>query len=175
MFQTRVNLLSKEKQRFLDKMIILQFIKNIFDTTLFSLCLIGIVLLTGESILQKHFNTLAKQSIYTTTQYSGTNEEFEKINTLIKKGNLLQSDYTSLSEIINNFSSIITEGIEITTITINTKEQKISFSGTANTRSNLLNLEKSINTSKMFHPIKIPLTDLTKKESIPFTLSPEIK
>ena len=175
MFQTRVNLLSKEKQRFLDKMIVLQFIKNIFDTSLFSLCLIGIVLLTGESLLQKHFNELATQSIYTTTKYSGTNEEFKKINTLIKKTTLLQKEYTNLSKIINDFSSIIPKGIDISTITINIKEKKISFSGIAHTRSTLLDLEKSLNTSEMFSPIKIPLTDLTKKESIPFALSPEIK
>ncbi|MFH0857291.1 MAG: PilN domain-containing protein [Candidatus Magasanikbacteria bacterium] len=175
MYKTRINLLSPEKQKFLDKMIVFQFIKNTLDISIFSLCIISIILLGGEIILQEHFNVLAQQTAQTTSRYSVANKHFQEINTILENTEKIQKEYYPWTETLNSLASALPDGVTLDNISLDRGQKKIVFSGLANTRENLLLFEQNLNTLPFMNEIKVPLTQLTQKELVPFNLTSSLK
>lgn len=175
MLPLRHNFLSPEKRHYLQHMVRFQFTKTVLEIFLISLCIIGIVLLGGQWLLQDYFNNLTGQIVSISNQYSGTNLEIKKINQILNKNEKIQKEYVlwtpKLAELANN----IPEKITLTSLNINNQNKQITLNGNSPTRDELLIMQKQISTLPWIKNMDIPLSQLTAKENINFSLTAQIK
>ena len=174
MLPTRLNLLSSRKRNHLQKMIFFQFTRNILEMTLFVLCISGIALLGGRSVLQNHFSDLTSQIAMTTNKYADTNKKIQEINKTLLTTEKIQKKYFLWTPIISEISSKIPNNIVITHLNVDKKNKIATFTGKAPTREDLLKLQEQLETLSFIDTIEIPISSLTEKENIPFSITTPI-
>lgn len=79
------------------------------------------------------------------------------------------------SNTVDEIRSRVTTGIVVNNFSVSKPSEPIKLSGVAKTRSNLNDFKKSLEESPMFITLDIPLSNLGKKEDIPFTASVMLK
>ncbi len=168
MIPHRLNLLSPEKYQNLKRMVSFQFIKNLLETVLFIISVSGIILLGGQWILQDYFGKIAEQIISVSNRYADTNREIKKINTILNTLEKLQKEYQTPSVLLSEIIQKINPGIILSNLTIN--NEKITISGTAITRQDLLILKEQLDDLNFVEPSEIPPEQLIEKENINFFL-----
>ncbi|MBU1895323.1 PilN domain-containing protein [Patescibacteria group bacterium] len=175
MFPTRLNLLPPENQKYLQKTVFAEFIKNSLEAVLFLLCLAGMSLLGGQWILQGYFNELAESIVAVTQEQAVTNYQIKDVNKVIKQTKEIQDGYTLWTPILSELSNQIPDSIVLSNLTIKQKEKILIVRGMAETRDGLLKFQENLESLPFISSINIPLSQLTEKENIPFSLTTEIK
>ena len=175
MMPLRLNLLSTEKIRYLKKLVRIQFAKDVIEITLACVCVLGIALLGGQTILQDHFNSLASQIVSVNKQYSDSNHEIKTINSLLNRTEKLQKEYQVITPKIAEFARIIPDPIRISDLNINLANHRISVSGEAPRRDDLLAFETALRNLSWIESVDIPLSQLTDKENLNFSISAVIR
>jgi len=168
MIPHRLNLLSSNKYQNLKHMVSFQFIKNLLEIILIILSLGGIVLLGGQWILQDYFSQIAQQIVLVSNHYAETNQEIKKINFTLNQVEKIQKEYESPTVFLISLTEKIPQGVILSTLVVNNK--KITLTGTADTRENLLLFRDNLNTLKSLKPVEIPPSQLTEKNNIQFSL-----
>ncbi len=171
MYPTRINLLSPEKRKYLRRMIYIQFIKNTLISVVFVFCLSGITLLGGQSVLQEYFNDVSGNLIATNSRNAEKNKKIKEINSIIIKTDAIQQIYTNWSPIIVKLANAIPEGITVGTLSLNAVNHTFNINGNANTRENLLQMQIILNNLDFIKNVNIPLSQLTEKTNIAFSIS----
>lgn len=175
MIPHRLNLLSTEKYQHLKGMVSFQFIKNLLELILFIISIGGIVLLGGQWVLQDYFNQIAAQIVSVSNRYAQTNNEIKKINLILNKVVGIQKEYRDVAEILLEISAKIPERVTLTAMNFDDKNKKITLTGTASTRDDLILLKDHLNTLNWIKPMQIPPTQLTEKNNIQFAIIIEKK
>lgn len=170
MYPIRLNLLSPDKRKFLQRMIYVQFIKNTFTSIVFVFCVSGITLLGGQWVLQEYFNDVSGNLVATTSKQVEKNKKIKEVNSLINQTDIIQQVYTPWSDIIIDISNAVPNGIVLTNISLNSGNKNFVFSGNADTRDNLLEMQKNLKALSFIEDVKIPVSQLTEKENFPFTI-----
>ncbi|MBI2990036.1 MAG: hypothetical protein HYY51_02480 [Candidatus Magasanikbacteria bacterium] len=175
MLPTRLNLLSPNKKDTLRRIIIFQFIKNAIQILLIVTCLTGIVLLGAQPLLETYFSRLASNLTSINKTYSDVSRKIQEINTILREADSVQSEYTQWSDIIQDFSLAIPSGIKLKDIEFTDKGSRVSFSGEAQTREQLLELKQSLENmnckSWCIASVPLPPSLLTQKEHISFSIT----
>jgi len=175
MLPLRLNLLSSDKINYLKKLVRIKFIKDIIEIVLACVCILGIALIGGQTILQDHFNSLASQIVSINKQYSDSNHEIKTINSLLVRTEKLQKEYKKISPKIAELANITPEPIRISDLNIDLAKRKVAISGTAPRREDLLNFEVALKNLDWIETVDIPLSQLTDKENLNFSISAMIK
>ena len=175
MTPTRLNLLSTKKQKQLQKMIYFQFIKSILEITLFVLSISGIALLGGKSILQTHAFALTEQIVAINNQHAETNKKIKNINHILKNSEEIQKNYIAWSIITAKITKGIPNDVVLVNLNLSKKDKSITLSGTAKTRVALLELKDSLENLELINKVNIPLSKLTEKENIPFSITAKLE
>lgn len=174
MMPLRLNLLSGEKIQYLKKLVRIQFVKEILELTLACVCVLGIALIGGQKILQDHFNSLATQIVSVNKQYSDSNREIKDINTLLARTEKIQKEYKTITPQITELTSVIPEPIRISDLNFDTRTRKITITGEAPRREDLLALEQALHSLAWIDLIDVPLSQLTARENLNFSISATI-
>lgn len=156
-------------------MIFTEFTKSTLESILFLLCLIGIALLLGQSVLEGYFNDLTENLVSSSNQYAGSNKEIKRINRLLRQTKLIQDNYFIWSPILVELANNTPNGITLSTIQLNADKKNLSFAGLAATRENLLFFEENLRSLSFISSVSIPLSQLAEKTNISFSLSAQIK
>lgn len=175
MIPLRHNFLSPQKRHFLHHMVQFQFVKTILEILLISLCLGGMILLGGQRILQDYFNDLTQQIVAISNKNSSTNQEIKKINLILNKTEKIQQEYILWTKKFINLANNTPRPITLTQLNFNPPEKTITFSGNAPTRDDLLKFKEQISQLEWIESMEIPLSQLTAKENIFFSLNAKIK
>lgn len=152
-------------------MIYIQFTKNTLVSIVFVFCLSGITLLGGQSVLQEYFNDVSSNLIATNSRYAEKNKKIKEINNIIAYTDAIQQAYTDWSPIVADIANSIPEGIVVENISLNAKTHNFVLSGKANTRENLLQMQINLNNLDFIKNVDIPLSQLTEKTNITFSIS----
>lgn len=169
MYPTRLNLLSPDKRKFLQRMIYVQFIKNTFTSIVFVFCVSGITLLGGQWVLQEYFNDVSSNLVITTGKQAEKNNRIKEVNTLINQTDIVQQVYTPWSDIVTEIANAIPPGIVMSNISLNSSNKNFVFSGSADTRDALLEMQKKIKQLNFIEDVNIPVSQLTEKKNFTFT------
>ncbi len=175
MIPLRINLLPPQKNHYLERMIHFQFIKNILEIMLFAICLTGIMLLGGQSVLQDYFDDLTIQMASISDQYAQTNQQIIKINKIINNTDKIQNEYYSWTTKLVNFANALPTNITLNSLSFDQKNKSLIFNGTAPTREDLLTLQEQIKKIDWVNSLEVPLSQLTTKQNIPFLLTAILK
>ncbi len=175
MFPTRLNLIPPDKKRRIHKIIIFQSIKNFFELLLIIACLGGIVLLGSEMILQERYNDLTLNIVSLNNRNMSANRQINAINRRIKEINNIQSMYIVWTPILTQLAAGVPSGVVLSTMDINAKTKKLSLTGHADTRDDLLLFQRNLQTNNCpnilcVDTLPIPPSLLTQQQDINFHL-----
>lgn len=174
MIPHRLNLLSPEKRQHLKRMINFQFTKNLLEVLVFFLSIICISLLGGQWTLEDYFNKLADHVVTVSNRYGESNQQIKTINQQIKQIEIIQKEYHDWTPYLAELSSIVPTGITLNTLSLDQNSGELTLTGDAQTRNNLLDLKKQLETLDWVDVIIIPPTQLTERTNIKFSLSSKI-
>ncbi|GEM_PF-1651630 len=167
----RLNLLSGEKIQYLKKLVRIQFVKEILEIVLACVCVLGIALIGGQKLLQDHFNSLAEQIVAVNKQYSNSNREIKDINSLLARTESIQREYKTLSPQLIELTTAIPEPIRLSDFNFDMRTRKITLTGEAPRREDLLALEQSLHNIAWIDIVDVPLSQLTARENLNFSIS----
>lgn len=171
MYPTRINLLSPEKRKYLRRIIYIQFTKNTLTSIVFVFCLAGITLLGCQLVLQEYFNDVSSTIIATNSRYAEKNKKIKEINNLIAQTDAIQQTYITWPAIVINLANSIPDGILIENLFLNSNNHTFTINGKAETRENLLQMQINLNNLDFVENVNIPLSQLTEKINIAFSIS----
>lgn len=175
MIPSRLNLLSPEKRQHLKNIVLFQFIRGILEVLLIIACAAGIILLGARTILENYFSDLTSTIVFIQSQHVKTNREVRDINAIINNLDSIQKDFKPITFLIPDIAVAVPTGVVLNTLQINPENKTITLSGEANTRDNLLRMEENIKKIGWIQSTDLPLSQLTKKDKIPFALSAIMK
>ena len=171
MHSTRLNLLSPEKRKHLQRMIYIQFAKNTLTSVVFVFCISGITLLGGQWVLQEYFNDVSVNLIATNSRYAEKNKKIKEINNLIIQTDAIQQQFAPWSSIAENLANAIPNGAIINNLSLNSDNNTFVISGTAETRNSLLEMQTNLKALEFIDNVDIPISQLTEKENISFSIT----
>jgi hypothetical protein len=102
-------------------------------------------------------------------------EKADAFNSLIGQMSILIDKEPRWSKVIEEAKSKAVSGVVVNNLTLPSADGVFSMTGTAENREAINQLKKSFESSAMFDNIDIPLTNLGKKNDIPFSMSFKIK
>lgn len=175
MIPSRLNLLSPEKRKHLKNMVFFQFIKGILEVLLIIACAAGIVLLGARTILENYFSDLTSTIVFIQSQHIKTNREVRDINVIINNLDSIQKEFKPITPLIPDIAGGVPAGVVLNIMQINPENKTVALGGEANTRDNLLRMEEYIEKIEWIQSVDLPLSQLTKKDKIPFSLSATMK
>ena len=175
MIPLRLNLLSPEKRRHLHRMLYFQFIKHVFESALLVLSLCAIALLGGRSILENHLNHLAAQLTNTAQQQNERSLVIQRINTIVRDTKEVQDLYHNWTDTIAPIANTIPPQIMLSGLVLDKRAKTYIFTGTAKTREDLLTLQDAIKHMPGVIEAEVPLSQLTQKENISFSITATIE
>ncbi|MBT3816745.1 MAG: hypothetical protein HOE80_04275 [Candidatus Magasanikbacteria bacterium] len=176
MFPTRINVISPDKRKRIERIVHVQFFRTLIQMGLIIASIAGIVLVGGEIILDEYFEGIIEINNINTQQKQGeTNKQIGKINNTLKNTRALQSVYTQWSDVIVTLASSTPSGIVFSDILLDTNTKKYTFSGFAFTRDDLLAVKEQLETIPEIETVTIPLAHLTEQTNILFTITADLK
>lgn len=175
MYPITINLLSTEKRKYLNRMIYVQFIKNTLISIVFVFCISGITLLGGQSVLQEYFNDVSNILTTSGEMHADKNKQIRAVNLTLNKAESVQQIHNIWSNIIVDVGNAVPNDIVINNLIFKKSEKKISIIGAANSRLSLLKFKENLNSLDFVKNTDIPLSQLTEKEDIKFSITTEMK
>ena len=175
MYPTHLNLLPPQKRANIQRMIYVQYIKNIFEIILIILCLSGMILLGGEWMLQKQFNAFVGTLTTISNQQAAKNKKIREVNNTFAIIERLQKKYFLWTPILESIALAVPDHITLSELLLDEKEKKYTVQGIADTRADLLLLQKNLQEIHHIKTVVIPVSALTAKEHIPFSIEADVK
>jgi Tfp pilus assembly protein PilN len=170
MFPSRINLLSKQKQAHLQRLLYFQFIKNTLESFLIVLSVAGIVILGAQLVLQNFFFDLTKEITQTSQQKIAKNSQIKQVNRLLTKVDALQENYTLWTPIIADIAQSIPDKITLQSLSLDAKSNSYTLVGLADTRDALLQMVDDLKKIDYIESVDIPLEQLTSKINVSFSI-----
>ncbi len=175
MIPLRLNLLSPAKRHHLHTMVCFQFIKSILEIILIMACLAGMTVLGAQLILQNYFNDLSNTISFMQSQRLQSNREVRAINQTLSDIDKIQKDYRQVTPSLAKLLPLMPDGIVLSSLAMDMETKQIVFTGTADKRDVLLNFKQSLEANMEIFGIDLPLSQLTIKQNLPFSLIAKLK
>lgn len=175
MYPTRLNLLSGEKKKNLEKLITAQFVKSILELFLVVISFSAVFILISQNIMEVFYRSLNNNVPLVNLYYSGTNNKIKHINSVLKDANDIQNEYFAWTPMIAELTASVPPEVRLSSMLMSKTNGQFIFSGVAKTRESLLAWQKTIekincaNSCRLQMPI--PSSQLTKKDNISFSLT----
>lgn len=172
MYPLRNNLLSPRKKALIKRMTHIQFVKSLLEILLIFVSIIGIVLLGAQYVLEDYFSQLTSNTVSINNEHAEEIRDIMRINQLISNTQTIQKDYTLWSPIVHDMLKATTyEGVTLSTLTFDKTHKTLTVIGSAQTRELFLAFEKQLSETPALSNIATPISSLTQKENIPFSIT----
>lgn len=175
MMPLRLNLLSPEKRKHLHNTVLFQFVKSVLEILLIIFCLSGIVLLGAQTVLEDYFNDLTNTIVFLQSKQTKTNREVREINAIVINIEKIQKEFQSVAKYLPLITNSIPNNITLHMLRLNFTGKNVTLSGEARTRDALLLLAEQIKKLECIQSVDMPISNLTKKEDVVFSLNASLK
>jgi len=128
--------------------------------------LVGAKVILLQELAEVHEST---QIVVSTNQ--NTNKKIATFNSTLRTLLDIQEGFIPWSKVLRDFNTLTSAGITYENINFDTVNQKISITGFARNREDLLTLQNNLEESDYFSNTYIPLNNLLQKSDIQFTLT----
>lgn len=173
MLPTRLNVLSPEKQKHLQKMIRGEFIRTSLGVAIIVLSVIGMALLAGRAVLHSYFADLADTIHAVNVTTKDKNAKIELANTRISLAERLLAEEYYWPDALTTIAEAVPSGVLLSKIMMNSEDSIVILTGVATTREDLLALAESLRGVSGTGLVDIPISQLTQQENISFTIRVE--
>ncbi|MFA6391436.1 MAG: PilN domain-containing protein [Patescibacteria group bacterium] len=144
--------------------------------TIVILLIIVSFLYFSQMILQNKLDKLTLETVAIKEQ-TESNESLNlgqsviSFNSLVQNVSSIQLEYILWSDIFIEIGNRISDGVVLSSLSIQKSNGTFQISGTAETRDSLLSFKNNLEISPFFENIDSPISNLLSKENISFTLS----
>ncbi|MBU0963477.1 hypothetical protein KKC06_00350 [Patescibacteria group bacterium] len=169
------NLLGHEEKNSLRKLKVYYIIKHISFLAISLVLIISITLYFNYLLLNNENESLDENiegeiSLLEQEKITSIEDTIEELNQQLVLIEGIQAEYIEWSGFIDKSSSIIPDGIVLSSIKFDAINKKFTISGKALTRENLLELNENFENFVFFTKIVSPISNLIKKENIDFQI-----
>jgi hypothetical protein len=176
MLTTHLNMLSAEKKRHLQRVVIENFIKSTLELCVFFLIIVSIALLGGRWVLESYYADITSRIVALNSSYSGINSDVSRINQSIASMNALNAGlHTPWHTTLSRMTSATPEHITLSRLALSQKNKRYDITGVALDRAALLSYVELLRDLPEVASVSVPLSELTARERIPFALAVTLK
>lgn len=170
-----LNLLPNEKKNSLERIVRFVFVRDILEIVILAYTLLAIILVWSWVVLQEDYNSLSESAMLVNREYSRQNQDIRKINTAIKSVNNASINYLPLSPKIDEIITKLPNNIKLSAINLDRKTNSFTLSGTALTRTDLINYQQDLRQITWLEKTDTPTSQLFQKENINFEIKGKLK
>lgn len=169
-----LNILPKDLKNEIKHFIMYETIKKMVGFIVVLVLFFVAVILYSKFILDDNLK-IRKISYASGTSTGNSTQKIQNISSRADKILKVQENFYVYSSILYDIMQKSGDGILFDDLNIDTKLNKISMSGIAKTRDDLLNFKNVISDSSNYASIIFPIENLLIKENIIFDISADIK
>ena len=169
-----LNLLSPKKQQERRHEELMNLLKMIVEFFFILVSCFAMILLITSLFLQDQVTTLT----VTTNVLPALRSLDQRVRLLNSEADRLskrQEEFERLSPLLIDLSTALPNGTHFTNLSIDTKIKKVTLNGVAQSRQNILELEKNLSTIKSLEHVVVPFTNLLTKENPLWTVTATIQ
>lgn len=156
-----------------------RLVQSLVILSVVALVIIVAILFASQIILQTKLDTITSDALAlkekTENEKSlNLGQTIQNFNSLLGNVSAIQSEYASWSGVLIETAKSMSDGVVLTSLTIQKTNSTFQFSGNASTRDSLLDFKNNLEESLFFSNIESPISNLLSKENISFTLSGQV-
>ena len=163
-----LNLISPAKKKELYLLQLYSVFKNLIILVLLLSVISATVLLMTKIALQNHFATIVGQTTLNNKFANIFNNDVQTFNALVRDVTEVQALFIPWAPFLVEFSALTPSGVTFKSMSI--VGNRLTISGNATTRDELLTFERQLKSSMLLTEVAIPLDHLLRKENIDFSL-----
>jgi Tfp pilus assembly protein PilN len=134
---------------------------------------LGLRMLKAEMETQKRAATAA-QANFATDESKALAADIKSINTRSKLLADLKPRDRSWGILVADFIATVPGGVSLSQLSLNQLDRAVVMAGSASTREDLLAFKNALLAGKFVDAFETPLSDLTKREAIPFSVTTHV-
>ncbi|KKW42676.1 MAG: hypothetical protein UY92_C0004G0012 [Candidatus Magasanikbacteria bacterium GW2011_GWA2_56_11] len=179
MYPTRLNLLSPEKKRHLERLAIFQFLRNLSEVFFVVVSVSAVAVMGSQYVLERFFHDITNNVSSVASYYANINRDIRDVNEILKDAAQIQQEYREWTPLMAEIAGAIPPGVKLTALQIKPVSGEINLAGVAATREDLIALSKLLEEISCSGRCRLaaPLSpgQLTHKENVSFSLTAAMK
>ncbi len=162
-----LNLLSPEKKAVLRTGFIFAYVQTMVFIIFLVVAFASGTLLAVRMMLKGTYEDLAKRSSGGTDETVAITADFKKINDYLKRIDGLDQRFVPWSKVLEEITRYIPDGTQLSSIHVE-RQGKITISGIAARRDDVLTLQTKLEQSPIFKDVKAPLSNILQQKDVKF-------
>lgn len=162
-----LNLLSPEKKAVLRTGFIFAYVQTMVFIIFLVVAFASGTLLAVRMMLRGTYDDLAKRSSGGTDESSAITGDFKKINDYLKRIDGLDQRFVPWSKVLEELTRYVPEGTQLSSMRVE-RSGKITLSGIAARRDDVLTLQTRLEQSPTFKDVKAPLSNILQQRDVKF-------
>lgn len=162
-----LNLLSPEKKAVLRTGFIFAYVQTMVFIIFLVVAFASGTLLAVRMMLKGTYEDLAKRSSGGPDESSVITDDFKKINDYLKRIDGLDQRFVPWSKVLEELTRYVPEGTQLSSVHVE-RTGKITLSGIAARRDDVLTLQTRLEQSPMFKDVKAPLSNILQQRDVKF-------
>jgi|GEM_PF-6962141 len=163
-----LNLLSQQKLAAYERKKLYSATKTMLEFLLFSIIIIGIIVVTAKAILQISFNSLIEETTLVTKNTTFFNQEIVELNQKIKEIKTAQNNYIFWNHYLLPIVNKIPAEVKISQLDLGQSDKKIVIKGVAQNREGLLGLKRDLESLDFVSELRSPIANILQSQNINF-------
>lgn len=168
------NLLSAAKKNRLEYVINFLLIKDILELIIIIGSILAATLIWSWIFLENNFANLAASAAAINREYYTYNQDIKTINNVTRGINLANQNFTPITQKIKDLIFVLPNDIKLSSVQVDRRAQMLVISGTALTRSALINYQDVLNKISWITRVETPASQLFQKENINFEFKAQL-
>jgi len=175
MMNINLNLLPVAKKNRLEYITNFLLIKDILELVIIIGSVLAATLIWSWIFLENDFANLASSAAAINREYYTYNQDVKNINNLVRSINLANQNFVPITPKLKELISSLPNDIKINSLQIDRPAQTLIITGTALTRSALLNYQNILNQIPWITAVETPASQLFQKDNVNFEFKAKLK
>lgn len=175
MMNINFNLLPVAKKNRLDYIINFLLTKDILELVILVGSILATTLIWSWIFLEKDFADLAASAAAINREHYTYNQDVKNINNLVRSINLANQSFAPVTPRAKELINSLPNDIKLSSMQIDRRAQTLVITGTALTRSALLNYQAVLNKISWITQVETPASQLFQKDNINFEFRAKLK
>jgi len=175
MMNLHLNLLPVAKKNRLEYIINFLLLKDVLELVIVICSILAATLIWSWIFLENDFAALAESAAAINREYYTYNQDVKNINNLTRNINLANQNFLPITPKLKELIRSLPNDIRISSLRIDRPAQTLIITGTALTRSALLNYQNILNNMSWTSQVETPASQLFQKDNINFEFKAKLK
>lgn len=175
MMNIHLNLLPTTKKNRLEYLTNFLLTKDILELVIIIGSVLSAALIWSWVFLENDFANLAASAAAINREYYTYNQDVKNINNLVRNINLANQNFAPIIPRTKELINSLPNDIKINSMQIDRRGQTLKITGTALTRSALLNYQDVLNKISWITQVETPASQLFQKDNINFEFKAKLK